>query len=170
MSTSIRSSSYHSPTRCNSPISLTQQQANAISRPNSPAASSRHSTYSDRERSGSGHHTVVSRTPSHNSQKSIEGDVIVVREPHLERRDSTRNAQERSGSGSGAFRDHSDCVQLSSNPGGDSCGNSAAALPTLHNRTNSGPTISIGMIKNKFCPNFCDLSHVIYLYSFIKQL
>ncbi|TDG39136.1 hypothetical protein AWZ03_014442 [Drosophila navojoa] len=141
--TSVRSSSYHSPTRCNSPISLTQQQASAISRPTSPAAGSRHSTYSDRDRSGSGHHTAVSRTPSHNSQKSIEGDVIVVREPHLEHRDSTRHAQERRGSGSGSPRDRSECVQLPSSPGGDSCGNSAAASPTVHNRTNSGPKISI---------------------------
>ncbi|XP_043865340.1 serine/threonine-protein kinase BRSK1 isoform X3 [Drosophila mojavensis] len=145
VSTSVRSSSYHSPTRCNSPISLTQQQANAISRPTSPAAGSRHSTYSDRDRPGSGHHTAVSRTPSHNSQKSIEGDVVIVREPHLERRDSTRHAQDRSGNGSGSPWDRS---ELSSNPGGDSCGNSAAALPTVHNRTNSGPTISIVVNQN----------------------
>ncbi|XP_023162092.1 serine/threonine-protein kinase BRSK1 isoform X2 [Drosophila hydei] len=141
VSTSVRSSSYHSPTRCNSPISLAQQQVNAISRPTSPATASRHSTYGDRDRSGAVHHSTVSRTPSHNSQKSIEGDVIVVREPRLERRDSARQTQERSGSGSP--RDRGECALLSSSPGGDSCGNSATALPTVHHRANSGPTIAI---------------------------
>ncbi|XP_064547230.1 serine/threonine-protein kinase BRSK2 [Drosophila montana] len=141
VSTSVRSSSYHSPTRCNSPMSLTQQQANAISRPTSPAAGSRHSTYGDRERSGSVHHPSVSRTPSHSSQKSIEGDVIVVREPRLERRDSARQAQERSGGGSP--RERGDCVPSSKSPVGDSCGNSATALPSVHHRATSGPTIAI---------------------------
>ncbi|KAL5290478.1 BRSK1 family protein [Megaselia abdita] len=56
---SIRSSSYHSPTRSGSPISITQ--STTISRPSSPAttqASARHSTHSP---------TPVKRTPSNTS-------------------------------------------------------------------------------------------------------
>uniref|UniRef100_T1GZX7 Protein kinase domain-containing protein n=1 Tax=Megaselia scalaris TaxID=36166 RepID=T1GZX7_MEGSC len=56
---SIRSSSYHSPTRSGSPISITQ--STTISRPSSPAttqASVRHSTHSP---------TPVKRTPSNTS-------------------------------------------------------------------------------------------------------
>ncbi|XP_033237815.1 serine/threonine-protein kinase BRSK1 isoform X3 [Drosophila pseudoobscura] len=140
VSSSVRSSSYHSPTRCNSAMSSAQQQANAISRPSSPAAGTRHSTYGDRDRdrTGSGHHSSVSRTPSHSSQKSIEGDVVVVREPRLERRDSLR--QERGG-GSGSARDRSECGHPPGSPGGNSV--SGAASPSVHHRANSGPTINI---------------------------
>ncbi|EDW40382.1 GL24924 [Drosophila persimilis] len=142
VSSSVRSSSYHSPTRCNSAMSSAQQQANAISRPSSPAAGTRHSTYGDRDRdrTGSGHHSSVSRTPSHSSQKSIEGDVVVVREPRLERRDSLR--QERGG-GSGSARDRSECGHPPGSPGGNSV--SGAASPSVHHRANSGPTINISM-------------------------
>ncbi|XP_034106130.1 serine/threonine-protein kinase BRSK1 isoform X1 [Drosophila nasuta] len=158
VSSSVRSSSYHSPTRCNSPMSSAQQQANAISRPSSPAAGTRHSTYGDRERSGSVHHPSVSRTPSHSSQKSIEGDVVVVREPRLERRDSSRQTQDRSGGGSMRDRDRDrdrdrsdrsdrgDCVgPPPGSPGGNSGSNSSAASPSVHHRANSGPTIAISM-------------------------
>ncbi|XP_030382773.1 serine/threonine-protein kinase BRSK2 isoform X2 [Scaptodrosophila lebanonensis] len=144
VSSSVRSSSYHSPTRCNSPMSSAQQQANAISRPSSPASSTRHSTYggADRERSGSIHHPSVSRTPSHSSQKSIEGvnsDVVVVREPRLERRDSSRNerssARERERE---RERERGNCVPPGS-PGGNS-----TASPSVHHRANSvvNPTAS----------------------------
>ncbi|ALC44142.1 sff [Drosophila busckii] len=149
VSSSVRSSSYHSPTRCNSPMSSTQQQANAISRPSSPAAGTRHSTYGDRDRSGSVHHPSVSRTPSHSSQKSIEGDVVVVREPRLERRDSTRQSQDR-GMGNGERssmrdRDRGDCMGPPGSPGGNSVNHSSAASPSVHHRANSGPTIAISM-------------------------
>ncbi|KAI8036767.1 hypothetical protein M5D96_010568 [Drosophila gunungcola] len=137
VSSSVRSSSYHSPTRCNSPMSSAQQQANAISRPSSPAAGTRHSTYGDRDRSG--HHSSVSRTPSHSSQKSIEGDVVVVREPRIERRDSLR--QERGG---GSPRERGDCGIPPGSPGGNSSG-STSASPSVHHRANSGPTIAISM-------------------------
>lgn len=137
VTSSVRSSSYHSPTRCNSPMSSAQQQANAISRPSSPAAGTRHSTYGDRDRSG--HHSSVSRTPSHSSQKSIEGDVVVVREPRIERRDSLR--QERGG---GSPRDRGDCGIPPGSPGGNSSG-STSASPSVHHRANSGPTIAISM-------------------------
>ncbi|XP_017844167.1 serine/threonine-protein kinase BRSK2 isoform X2 [Drosophila busckii] len=141
VSSSVRSSSYHSPTRCNSPMSSTQQQANAISRPSSPAAGTRHSTYGDRDRSGSVHHPSVSRTPSHSSQKSIEGDVVVVREPRLERRDSTRQSQDR-GMGNGERssmrdRDRGDCMGPPGSPGGNSVNHSSAASPSVHHRANS---------------------------------
>lgn len=165
VSSSVRSSSYHSPTRCNSPMSSAQQQANAISRPSSPAAGTRHSTYGDRERSGSVHHPSVSRTPSHSSQKSIEGDVVLVREPRLERRDSARQATDRNAGGSARERnererdrdrererererdrERGDCIgPPPGSPGGNSIGNSSAASPSVHHRANSGPTIAISM-------------------------
>lgn len=137
-------------------MSSAQQQANAISRPSSPAAGTRHSTYGDRERSGSVHHPSVSRTPSHSSQKSIEGDVVLVREPRLERRDSARQAPERSGGGSARERERErererdrergDCIgPPPGSPGGNSIGNSSAASPSVHHRANSGPTIAISM-------------------------
>ncbi|EDV98039.1 serine/threonine-protein kinase BRSK1 [Drosophila grimshawi] len=141
VSTSVRSSSYHSPTRCNTPINSTQQQANAMSRPSSPSVASRHSTYGDRERSGSVHHPSVSRTPSHSSQKSIENDVVAIRETRMERRDSARQAQEHSGGG--PTREYGDCVPNSL--GRESGGNSAAASPSVHHRASSGPTIAISM-------------------------
>lgn len=129
---SVRSSSYHSPTRCSSPINSTQQQANVISRPSSPAASSghssRHSTYAERERSGSIHHPSVSRTPSHSSQTGVESNDIglVVREP----RDRREMRNERSST-----------VQTSCVPGSP-----AQNSASVHHRANSGPTIAISMI------------------------
>ncbi|XP_037827187.1 serine/threonine-protein kinase BRSK2-like, partial [Lucilia sericata] len=131
----MRSSSYHSPTRCNSPISSAQQQANVLSRPSSPASSSghssRHSTYGDRERSSSVHHTPSSRTSSHSSQAGVEGhnsgssNEVVSRE--LRERRESRN-------------ERSSTVQTSCVPGSPG-GNSA----TVHQRANSGPTIAISM-------------------------
>jgi len=97
----------------------------------------RHSTYGDRDRSG--HHSSVSRTPSHSSQKSIEGDVVVVREPRIERRDSLR--QERGG---GSPRERGDCGIPPGSPGGNSSGSNSAS-PSVHHRANSGPTIAISM-------------------------
>ncbi|XP_059218639.1 serine/threonine-protein kinase BRSK1 isoform X3 [Stomoxys calcitrans] len=138
----MRSSSYHSPTRCNSPINSTQQQANVLSRPSSPAASSghssRHSTYGDRERSSSVHHPPSGRASAHSSQTCIDGhnsgggggsvgstNEVVAREIR-ERRES-RN-------------ERSSTVQTSCVPGSPG-GNSA----TVHQRANSGPTIAISM-------------------------
>lgn len=134
----MRSSSYHSPTRCNSPISTTQQQANVLSRPSSPASSSghssRHSTYGDRERSSSVHHTPSSRASSHSqSQAGVEShssggsssNEVVSRE--LRERRESRN-------------ERSSTVQTSCVPGSPG-GNSA----TVHQRANSGPTIAISM-------------------------
>ncbi|XP_049315117.1 serine/threonine-protein kinase BRSK2 isoform X3 [Bactrocera dorsalis] len=162
---SVRSSSYHSPTRCNSPINSAQQQVNAISRPSSPAAtsaghSSRHSTYSSecRERSGSAHHhPSVSRTPSHSSQSGVEGiigggsggdrggvgggssggssDIVAVRE--------AREARERRDSRSerqAALQ--ASCGGVPGSPGG---GSSSGSGSTVHHRANSGPTIAISM-------------------------
>ncbi|KRF98534.1 uncharacterized protein Dwil_GK20597, isoform B [Drosophila willistoni] len=142
VSSSVRSSSYHSPTRCNSPMSSAQQQANAISRPSSPAAGTRHSQYGDRERSSSVvHHSSVSRTPSHSSQKSIEGDVVVVREgSRLERRDSAR--QERTG-GTGGGSSRGDNVGVPpGSPGGNSGGSgsqqgTSSPSSVVHHRANS---------------------------------
>ncbi|XP_073839591.1 BRSK family serine/threonine-protein kinase sugar-free frosting isoform X3 [Musca autumnalis] len=147
---SMRSSSYHSPTRCNSPINSAQQQANVLSRPSSPAASSghasRHSSYGDRERSASVHHPPSGRSSSHSSQTCVEGhsnsgssgggggsgssgsstsNEVVAREIR-ERRES-RN-------------ERSSTVQTSCVPGSPG-GNSA----TVHQRANSGPTIAISM-------------------------
>ncbi|XP_037824663.1 serine/threonine-protein kinase BRSK1 isoform X5 [Lucilia sericata] len=123
------------PTRCNSPISSAQQQANVLSRPSSPASSSghssRHSTYGDRERSSSVHHTPSSRTSSHSSQAGVEGhnsgssNEVVSRE--LRERRESRN-------------ERSSTVQTSCVPGSPG-GNSA----TVHQRANSGPTIAISM-------------------------
>lgn len=133
---SMRSSSYHSPTRCNSPISSAQQQANVLSRPSSPAStsshSSRHSAYSDRERSSSVHHPTSNRTSSHASQVTgVEGhgsgsnNEVVSRE--LRERRESRN-------------ERSSTVQTSCVPGSPGA-NSA----TVHQRANSGPTIAISM-------------------------
>ncbi|KAL9902167.1 serine/threonine-protein kinase BRSK1 isoform X3 [Glossina fuscipes] len=129
---SMRSSSYHSPTRCNSPINSAQQQTNALSRPSSPASSSnhssRHSNYGERERSSSVHHPPGSRTSSHSSQTCLEGmpaNEIIVREAR-ERREM--------------HNERSSTVQTSCVPG-----NPAANSTTVHQRANSGPTIAISM-------------------------
>uniref|UniRef100_A0A1B0G968 non-specific serine/threonine protein kinase n=1 Tax=Glossina morsitans morsitans TaxID=37546 RepID=A0A1B0G968_GLOMM len=129
---SMRSSSYHSPTRCNSPINSAQQQTNALSRPSSPASSSnhssRHSNYGERERSSSVHHPPGSRTSSHSSQTCLEGmpaNEIIVREAR-ERRE--------------LHNERSSTVQTSCVPG-----NPAANSTTVHQRANSGPTIAISM-------------------------
>ncbi|XP_037936868.1 serine/threonine-protein kinase BRSK1 isoform X2 [Teleopsis dalmanni] len=126
---SVRSSSYHSPTRCNSPINSAQQQANAISRPSSPACtsghSSRHSTYTERDRSGSIHHPSVSRTPSHSSQTGVE----------CMSSDGTRDIRDRHDTRNDRSTMQSNCI-----PG--SPGNNSASV---HHRANSGPTIAIIM-------------------------
>lgn len=118
----MRSSSYHSPTRCNSPISSTQQ-ANIISRPSSPAGSnasqhsSRHSTYTDRERSGSIHPALI-RTPSNSPQQQQQ------------QQQQSLNQQGQ---------------QLPVQPAGCSPNSPSGGTSAAHQRASSGPTVAINV-------------------------
>lgn len=120
---SVRSSSYHSPTRCSSPIN--SSQANVISRPSSPAPgshSSRHSSYTSTSSQSSNANRTVSQTSAVSCSGSGSGG----------------------GGGGGGGSPPSAAVMAAS----AAQAAAVAAQSNAHHRANSGPTIAISVFQD----------------------